>query len=238
MNFYEHIEEYLEGQLSGKALEAFESAIAEDEGLRHAVDNYPEAKSLAKGLLEIDVMESIKGLNIDTGSSTSEESKKDIGWPMWVLGALVLIGLGMSLWRFMKETPTIVETDTEILYAQLYEEPMWPIERSGNTSFESKGAEAYLNGDIESAEVYLIDSIENKELGKYWLVEMYLKEGQLEKASKALASIKGNSNISENRLVYLKIMLELKKGDLEEARKNINNLNQSDYKLLYDQLSQ
>jgi tetratricopeptide (TPR) repeat protein len=61
-DFYEHIDDYKNGLLKGEALDLFKAELSQNESLRIAVDNYDTAKSISEGLLEVDMMETLRGI--------------------------------------------------------------------------------------------------------------------------------------------------------------------------------
>lgn len=73
-DFYEHIDEYIDGTLSGGTLEQFESALKQNESLRLAVENYNAAKSISEGLLEVDMLETLQGISKGEEVPNSQDS--------------------------------------------------------------------------------------------------------------------------------------------------------------------
>ena len=61
-DFYEHIDDYKNGLLTGEVLTQFEAAMGSDASLKLAVDNYASAKSISEGLLELDMMETLNSI--------------------------------------------------------------------------------------------------------------------------------------------------------------------------------
>ena len=59
IEYYEHIDDYIDGRLSSEARQAFEDAMKTDASLKLAVENYMDAAKLSEGLLEMDIMETI-----------------------------------------------------------------------------------------------------------------------------------------------------------------------------------
>ena len=62
-NFYEHIDDYKNGLLTGEVLDQFEAAMEGDLSLKLAVDNYDAAKGISEGLLEVDMMETLRAIS-------------------------------------------------------------------------------------------------------------------------------------------------------------------------------
>ena len=80
-DFYEHIDDYKDGLLTGEALAQFEAKMVSDASLKLAVDNYASAKSISEGLLEVDMMATLKGLKKENLQETAKntETQNDSG---------------------------------------------------------------------------------------------------------------------------------------------------------------
>ncbi len=62
-DFYEHIDDYINGLLESETLAAFEKSMADDPSLKLAVDNYESAKRISEGFLEVDMMQTLSNLD-------------------------------------------------------------------------------------------------------------------------------------------------------------------------------
>lgn len=128
INFYEHIDAFIEGTLDSITRSQMEEAISRNEEYQSAVEHYPTAKKLSEALLEIDILEKIKSLEtpdkiIDI-SDTNEIPSSSINWVQY------LIGLGLvALAYFSYSYFTKVNNQTlkqEELFAKLYVAPLDP----------------------------------------------------------------------------------------------------------------
>ena len=61
-DYYAHIDDYMNGLLEGEELRLFEAEMKRNPSLKKAVENYEPAKQISEGLLEIDMLETLKGL--------------------------------------------------------------------------------------------------------------------------------------------------------------------------------
>ncbi len=94
MDYFEYIDDYMNGELSGSKLQDFEAAMSDDSSLRKAVENYHIAKKLAEGLIEYEGEEILNKIK--------EEPKNNLTFK-WVkplsMAAAVILLVGM-LWYF------------------------------------------------------------------------------------------------------------------------------------------
>jgi hypothetical protein len=74
-NYFEDIDDYLGNQLSEIDKADFEKAMSQDEKLRHAVDNYPLLHQLSASLIEDEVREELKKLQLKKLSKETPKIK-------------------------------------------------------------------------------------------------------------------------------------------------------------------
>lgn len=90
MDYYEHIEDYLEDRLSPNVREEFRAAMKKDEDLEKAVKHYYDVKKLSEGLLELDMMETIEKVK-DGGVDGEQSPKKSFGGKWLALAGLIAL---------------------------------------------------------------------------------------------------------------------------------------------------
>jgi len=231
MYYYKKIEDYIDGLLDETEQRAFEIAMSEDKKLAEEVEKYKDAKIISEGLLEIDIMETIEKLSkkgaTDNLNVVSINRNKFFSFRKMMMAASFVGVLIIAGWWAIG--------NTKIDNKKLYQEPIWPIERSGTESILSNASIMYLNGDFESAKALLTDSIKNKDLGKLWIAEMYLKNEEFDSAFQYLSSIE-SLNSEKNRIIYLKVLIAIKKDNLQEAKEFCKELPIDEYKYLYEKL--
>lgn len=96
MDYYDYIDDYISGKLSDELKLQFESAMHSDSALQSAVDNYDDAKSIAEGLLEIDMKATIDKLKLEKAHTKPNEklkSKASIFTIRRIISAASIIGL-------------------------------------------------------------------------------------------------------------------------------------------------
>ena len=112
VDYFAYIDDYVNGQLDNEALKAFEEEMKRNISLKQAVENYPTARDLSEGLLEIDMIETLNRLQVEKHGNADEpkgneeltqvavtekrvkrrraKSKRD--WSKWIAAA-TLIGV-------------------------------------------------------------------------------------------------------------------------------------------------
>ncbi len=244
MNYYEYIEQYCEDLLDKTARSKFEMAMSKDKNLAADVERYQKAKKISEGLFEIDIMETIENLKYENEISNSNESHdiltidkskdnfgKKINIRRWLIAASISGVLIFSAWWLTNNTAI----NNDKLFTALYHEPVWSIERSGDQSYLTKAVRYYLDSDIDEAKSLLLDSIDNKELGKLWLAEMYLKDGQIDSTIHYLPSFNSMTK-GKNRIIYLNLLISIKQGNIEKAKALCRQLPEDEYGDVYEKL--
>ena len=92
-DFFEHIDDYVAGRLTDKALEAFEAAMYADQDLRAAVENYDVAEEVMGLMIEEDVRGVMAGLEGGESNQVPEvvTMPKRSGRMMYYAAASLLI---------------------------------------------------------------------------------------------------------------------------------------------------
>jgi len=196
-DFYEHIDEYMEGSLSPIQVAEFEAEIKRDSSLELAVNNYHDAKKLSEGLLELDMMESLGKLEEEDSvarekiSEDNSETKKSAGRKWFLLLGLVGILLLGALWLSKDGNSGL---DKEMILAS-YERPVnadatRSIDTVGMNSFE-KGKFFFALNRFEDSEQWLKEYVtieKNINLlsqAYYWLGAAHLEQWEVDEAKKA-----------------------------------------------------
>ncbi|GLR17713.1 anti-sigma factor family protein [Portibacter lacus] len=180
----EKIQAYLDGELSGNSLVAFESELATNKMLKERYDNYLLARELSKGLLEIDMRETLEN-----------ESRRSFSLSKWIW-LIVALGVGaLAIYFFSASSQGNNE-----LFAEVYTEPIWPITRGSMDSLSSAIAEWKNSDDLDKA-TSQIKSINTLDLTtrNYWLTEVFLNAGERDSALFYLPSL------SEDHIKYKRV---------------------------------
>lgn len=231
---YDHIEEYLAGDLNGQQLTLFEKALKNDAELQALVANYSTVKNISDGLLESEliaevtkVSHSLSNENVQPQVDHKVNKRTRIKWLVVALGAIVMALLAAYIARTY--FPDSGSGDPDQLMAEVYKEPIWPAKRgSDSDEFLALGVQAFNSGEEAKAIAYLTDSVSQSMVGSYWLAELYLKEKQYEQSLKYLPT-KSTNSLYQNRISYLRMINNIGLGNMEEAAKIYPQLSQ-DYK--------
>lgn len=237
-----YIEDYMAGKLHGEQLKSFEMALQNDVELKNMVDNYDVMKKASEGILEMELLREVKAARQQAAGSEEQAAKKEAAvTPIYrtllkyAAAAVVLFGLGWLLAQGIKDGKVM---NAEELYAAHYEVPTWPGSRgmqSGSIDYEAKAASTYLSGDLQKAKVYLLDSLGDKDLGRYWLAEMYLERGEYNTVLTYLPTFNPD-HIKYERSILVKVMVLLKQGKVIEAKQQVKKLGK-DYNQLKKDIS-
>lgn len=245
MTFFEHIDDYKDGSLKGEELRLFEEALRNDADLRAAVDNYDAAKGISEGLLELDVMGVIEGL-----ARGEKEGKTTIFSLRKLLVAASVVGVIVFGWWWMEEkrpVPSINIHAENIDYNELYEVLKSPslasnmrgeISQPNEKAIVQKANNYCAEGNFNAGRKILLDSINNRHLSQYWITEIFFKYEQIDSAIYYLSYLHYSKfkilSRKKNRIISLKILAAVKKGDDDKARRLCIDLPRRDYEKVYE----
>ena len=229
MNMFDHIDDYMAGALPEDIRQQFESALKTDEELKHLVDNYDQLKHISDGLMEAQLLDEITRVapnprNTKFGNGESH--------PMFYLFAALLIGAFLTYYYFNPVNSDVdTEESIEMAFNDAYQEPIWPVSRTSERDMIGQAASAYLAGDLSKAKTILIDSVDNAQLGQYWLAEMYLKELEPDSALVYVPDFSKNHQ-KYNRAIAVKAYSYLLKGDRDQAKIWVDKLPEDQFQNL------
>ncbi|MEM9546839.1 MAG: hypothetical protein AAGA77_12745 [Bacteroidota bacterium] len=208
-DFYAHIEDYKLGLLEGELLEAFERQMAEDASLQLAVENFDVAKGISEALLEVDMMETLRGLKeaekatkLSDDAVVREMERKTTGGrsaekfnlSRWIVaasfvGVLVFAGWWVMDWKAEREFREFVLDNYE-----------WPVDFDATKSVDTidmndfeKGKYYFKVNDFEQSLLFLQRhlAIEKEDQllsqGYEWLGAVFTKMDKKEQAINALS---------------------------------------------------
>ncbi len=198
IDFYEYIDDYMEGVLDAEMRQAFEEAMKQDTSLRTAVDNYPEAKKLAEGLLELDLMETLE--NARTSESTAKVVTMDTSQPKprssrtrpWMVAASIAALLTIAYIGFQDASGS---SDFDQIWRTEYVKPLDPNATKTTEQPASPfnaGKYFFALNDFEEAEKWFTEALnigsnpsEISEI-QYWLGHSYMNQKKWDQAKTAL----------------------------------------------------
>lgn len=141
IDFYEHIDDYVEGKLDQSTLDLMNHAIAKDHNLKEAITNYPTAKKISEALLEIDILEKIKSLE-DTNLNETGTRSAQINYKKGIAFLIVFIAILSLLlgYNYLSNQKTANQNE---LFASLYTPP---IDRQAVRSIMIEDKDAFSKG--------------------------------------------------------------------------------------------
>ncbi len=104
MDFYEYIDDFLNGALKGEELKLFQSEMDKDPALKKAVENHPIAKRIAGSFAEIEAEEILSQLSDSSGKEYGR--RKFLNWALIAAAVLLLICTPIVLNLFNKGNNT------------------------------------------------------------------------------------------------------------------------------------
>jgi len=170
-DFFEHIDDYMEGKLSSSDKIEFEKAIKQDSSLKAAVENYHDAKKISEGFLEADMLNTLTGLKkeiaVDLASNKKTKPNTNRRWflILALIGSLILLGT----WLYQKN-------NSDSKKEQLLASYIKPVDASATRTIDTTGMNAFEKGKHYFA------------LNKFSDSEKWLEEYVAKEESKALQS--------------------------------------------------
>jgi len=189
IEYYEHIDDYIDGRLSSEARQAFEDAMKTDASLKLAVENYMDAAKLSEGLLEMDIMETINNFKNKSQEKIDYSTSKSKKWLWFVLLATVL---ALSIfWYINDKESTLHQNQILATYIRPNDDDATKsMDTIGMTTFQ-KGKYFFQLNRFEESEEWLkkfVSTEKDKNLlseGYYWLGAAQLEQWELDDAEKA-----------------------------------------------------
>ncbi len=196
-DYYDHIDDYINGSLTEAERTEFERALSTDPSLQAAVDNYDDATLLSEGLLELDVLETIGKLEGEGGHREGsaevkqvQRATKTFTLRRWLMVASMVGVVCLSGWWIVNQNE---QSRRDKLWAS-YERPIDPdatksIDTSRMDRFQLAKYYFALNEFEKSRNVLntLLENTNNRDtIGQshFWLAHVYINLGKWKKAKK------------------------------------------------------
>lgn len=224
---------YLAGELSSDELSAFEGRLSAEARFSQDFNLYKEMEGFVGEQVEkgaaMDVLREVgKEERGDTKSGVSSkvegegivEKEMVVGRRRWIWLVLGLGMLGIAAYFLIG-----FEDNETLQYVDVYVEPNWPVERSGDGSEISEAVAEYLSGNIDVATKTLKEI--NTSESNYWLAEIYAKKMVGDSVLKYLP-LQHNDKLIKDRARYLKIITLMNLGYKQELKKAINSASDLD----------
>jgi len=101
IDFFEHIDDYMEGSLDPSLQLQFEAALKTDKSLAKAVENYDVAKKISEALLEIEIAQTIADLENESNKDATDTNEDTRKTPIKNNSKLLWLLLGICLLSFL-----------------------------------------------------------------------------------------------------------------------------------------
>ena len=213
MDFFEHIESYIDGSIDLDIKSKMEQAMEADPSLRQAVDNYPTASKISESLIELDVLAKLESLDQESGSETkktdqskqtdskTESSKVESKAknPNRFLWLAIIFALLASLFYFFADSvePETNEEGVNPIYAMGYQKPIDPDALKSVDVLKKKndfvlGKKYFSLNEFQKSEqsfVKAINSTKNTDTisqANFWLAHVYMNAKEWAAAREAL----------------------------------------------------
>ncbi len=207
-DFFEHIDDYMAGQLTGSEYEAFAAELKQNESLRNAVSNYDSAKRLSEGLLEIDMLETIQKLEEGDQATPQKEidkkENKNTGRNWFILISMVMLLSFLALWLSNGSTSDL---DKEEILASYIK----PVDGDATRSIDTVGMNHFQKGKyyfalnrFNESEKWLTRYIEKEKdqqllsQAYFWLGSAHLEQWEVKEAKRVWSKseeIKAKNNL-------------------------------------------
>jgi len=158
-DYFEYIDDYIEGKLSAEDQALFAHQLRKDSSLETAVKNYHDAKKLSEGLLEADMLDTLDKLDKKgmLGKNSQEHSRR-----RWSVLFVLLAAISLLTWWLTTQKNSNLNKD------QILASYIKPIDYA---AFQ-KGKYFFALNNFKESEYWLKDYI-SKEKNKKGLSEGY-----------------------------------------------------------------
>lgn len=202
-DYFKLVDDYFEGQLSKEDSLGFEKELLTNENLKKAYAEYQESKKMSEALLQMDIFDSIEK------AKKSGPPKNSTTHAYWISGFMLLALVLAAIYWFVTQGSTTDQKGlTQVQFAELYKEPIWPIVRSSEDTLMQQAMFLFQQkNDLEGAkEIILKDEFLTPQIRKYWISEMYLKNQAWDSVAFYLPSFELNST-KYDRVKYIESIL-------------------------------
>lgn len=179
------IDDYVLGRMAADDKIAFELRISEDEALAEEVEFAKIANELGQLSTEHEVDDIVRD------QLRKNENSSNKGFSTWVwllLGALLFVPMAFY-WFYPDKENEVAPPKTEVnqIYASLYVEPIWPLER-GETDSLQLAVGLHLSERTEEGLAILLSRPDDIRY-KYWAAEVLVHEGRCKEAVVLILSL-------------------------------------------------
>ena len=224
--YFEWLDACMDGSLSDEDRLAFEKAMASDEKLKHAVDNYKLLKKISASLVEEETRETLAAFSAELQKPAPV--KKLNRW--WLVAAAVLfVGLA-SYWLISIAN---MGSDSEKIMANLYLNPPIAAHRGENrdSSRLAKAIDLFDRNHLEEAtplftQTAANDSLQN--ISNRYLAHIYLRTNRLLEADSLFATVEKNPPFQQEA-IYHRMVIALLQHNKEDATALFNLMDKTQF---------
>jgi len=180
----EDIIRYIDEEMTPMERQSFEDRLSADPELRKQLKYARAAKKVSEEFIVIETLENIQ--KIRSGSTPTNKSGN--WWTRWVVLLIAFMLLGLISWWMMKDRATTNTQETTQILAEVYKEPIWPLERSGDDLI-STAVRLHLAGNTSAGLDMLLSGEEVPDVQKYWAAEILVHDVRCEDALPLLAEL-------------------------------------------------
>ena len=237
IDYYDQIDDYVNGLLQGEELVAFEAAIGADSELASAVENHDVAMGVIGSLIEEEVRGVIKEEDDEEENLSNISDQKDNypkalhGNVRWIkviryVAAACVVGI-VGYWGLSN-----LNNEIQVQFTEVYSEPGWPSQRGDETNELTEIFVQYFGGNKNRAKSDLRSiKLEDASL---WLAEIYLQEEKFDSVLMYVPTATTNDRLKRDRINYLKILSLYYLNKHDEATIIFNSLPQDTDKFYFD----
>ncbi len=214
IDFFEYIEDYLENNLSADKRLGFEEALKEDASLQAALDNFPTAKTLSEGLLELDILETIEGFETAEAAAARNISDdktapkvKRLNTRKWAMAASFVGLIGVGYWGLRNAQTKQFDKIWETQYERPYDTTTTKSIDLSTTDDFAAGKYYFSLNDFDKAEQFLDKVLaENQDSdttskAQYWLGHVHMNRQEWDLAIKSLKQSREEKAVSSIELI-------------------------------------
>lgn len=173
----EDVLRYIDEEMTPLEKQSFEDRLSADPELRKQLKYARAAKKVSEDFVVLETLENIKKIR---GESSSARKVGSNVWK-WIVIIVTVILLGLSYWWMTRdETGDGTKEETQVL-AEVYEEPIWPLERSQDDLL-SNAVRLHFAGRTPEALDMLLSGEEVPDMQKYWAAEIMVHDKNFSEA--------------------------------------------------------
>lgn len=209
--YFDQIHDYIDHRLSPEERSAFEAACKENPELQKMLDHYTTFKELGLGVIDEEVRRIAREEDI--------KLKHKFRYKLPLLLILIVLFLSGVYYVYHKQKTR----EASKIYASIYIDPAWPIQRGDTPDTLSDAIRLGLGGNIGVAKKMMpFTSLPDNEK-QLWIAELFAKQQMADSVLIWLPEVSANP-LQRDRIIYLKIISLYSLGKQEEVEQMLKKL--------------